>query len=431
MTELWERDAWELADAVRAGDARRRSELLDVSLERIEARNDELNAVCYLDADGARGTRATEIDARGRRGERPGPVRRRADRGQGARAGRRASPTRTRRMIYRDDVAEGDCTEVARLRAARRGDRRAHDRARVRDPELHDVAAARHHPQPVEPRAHAGRLVGRLGRRGRGRAVPRVHRQRRRRLDPHPVVVLGAARDQAARSAASVTARTTRSTPGSRRCSGPMVRSVRDAARYLDVDERARRSPTRRRCRSREPYEPIVADVDRRARDLLRGKRVAWSSTLGYGVSRPRASRPRRRDAAEALIERPGLELVDVADRVPEARAGRGACSAPAEHGRLALRRRARTARRPRLPRPRRRSRGCRTCAPRHLGAAIRRRHEILVASAALFEQVDLLLTPTTPTTAYQAEGTLVGEVNGKEVDLMYPVGRRSPRRST
>jgi aspartyl-tRNA(Asn)/glutamyl-tRNA(Gln) amidotransferase subunit A len=56
----------------------------------------------------------------------------------------------------------------------------------------------------------------------------------------------------------------------------------------------------------------------------------------------------------------------------------------------------------------------------RHLGAAVRRRQEILVASAALFEQVDLLLLPTTPTTAYQAEGTLVGEVNGKELDLMY-----------
>jgi aspartyl-tRNA(Asn)/glutamyl-tRNA(Gln) amidotransferase subunit A len=49
----------------------------------------------------------------------------------------------------------------------------------------------------------------------------------------------------------------------------------------------------------------------------------------------------------------------------------------------------------------------------------VRRRHELLLASAAVFSEVDLLLTPTTATTAYQAEGTLSGPVNGQEVDLM------------
>ena len=55
-----------------------------------------------------------------------------------------------------------------------------------------------------------------------------------------------------------------------------------------------------------------------------------------------------------------------------------------------------------------------------HLGEAIRRRQELLDASAAVFEQVDLLLTPTTPTTAYVAEGTLEGTINGEQVDLLY-----------
>ena len=49
---------------------------------------------------------------------------------------------------------------------------------------------------------------------------------------------------------------------------------------------------------------------------------------------------------------------------------------------------------------------------------AIRRRHELLVASAAVFEQVDLLLTPTTPTPAFEAEGRLTGELNGETVTL-------------
>src|SRR4029078_6497495 len=41
----------------------------------------------------------------------------------------------------------------------------------------------------------------------------------------------------------------------------------------------------------------------------------------------------------------------------------------------------------------------------RHLGAAIKRRQEILVASAALFEQIDLLLLPTPPTPSDRAGG--------------------------
>ena len=53
MTEVWEQDAWELADAVRRGD-QRSTELLDVFVERIEKLNPELNAFCYLDLEGAR-----------------------------------------------------------------------------------------------------------------------------------------------------------------------------------------------------------------------------------------------------------------------------------------------------------------------------------------------------------------------------------------
>ncbi len=56
MTDLWARDAWELADGVRKGELSA-VELLDVALERIEANNDDLNAVIYLDADAA-GARA-------------------------------------------------------------------------------------------------------------------------------------------------------------------------------------------------------------------------------------------------------------------------------------------------------------------------------------------------------------------------------------
>jgi aspartyl-tRNA(Asn)/glutamyl-tRNA(Gln) amidotransferase subunit A len=52
------------------------------------------------------------------------------------------------------------------------------------------------------------------------------------------------------------------------------------------------------------------------------------------------------------------------------------------------------------------------------LGKAIRRRHELLTVVAAIFEQVDLLLTPTTPTPAFSAEGVLSARLNGEDVTL-------------
>jgi amidase len=55
---------------------------------------------------------------------------------------------------------------------------------------------------------------------------------------------------------------------------------------------------------------------------------------------------------------------------------------------------------------------------PQVLAKAIRRRHELLTVVAAIFEQVDLLLTPTTPTPAFAAEGVFAGAVDGEEVDL-------------
>src|SRR5438309_10427984 len=56
---------------------------------------------------------------------------------------------------------------------------------------------------------------------------------------------------------------------------------------------------------------------------------------------------------------------------------------------------------------------------PEILLKAIRGRWSTVAASAALFADVDLLLTPTTPTTAFEAEGRLGGVVNGTEVSLM------------
>ena len=50
--------------------------------------------------------------------------------------------------------------------------------------------------------------------------------------------------------------------------------------------------------------------------------------------------------------------------------------------------------------------------------SAIRRRAALCAASAEVFGAVDLLLTPTTPTPAFAAEGLLTGTLNGEEVTL-------------
>ncbi len=161
MTDLWARDAWELADDVRKGNLSA-AELLEVSLDRIEQHNEDLNAVCYLDADAAR-ARAQEIDAEVAVGRRPGPVRRRSRSGVKELAQAKGFPDTHASVMYKDRVAAVDGTEVASAACRRRGDRRADHRAGDGHPELHELAVARDHAQPVEPRGDAGWLVRRFG----------------------------------------------------------------------------------------------------------------------------------------------------------------------------------------------------------------------------------------------------------------------------
>ena len=317
MTELWERDAWELADAVRAGDLSA-AELLDVALDRIEARNAELNAVCYLDADAARKRAAGDRrDGRRRRG--PGPVRRRPDGGEGARAG-------------------GGLPRHARVAAVRGPHRRRPTAPRSRGcaaagavlvglttaPEfgipsftnspLHGVTRNPWNPERTPGGSSggsaaavaAGMLPACTGSDGGGSIrIPSSYSG----LPGFKTTfgLIGAGPEPFDDGLTSV--------------HGPMVRSVRDAARYVDVDA----GPTLTDPTSLPKPRSVRADrhVADAAREQLRGKRVAWSSTLGYGVcdpgvedvtcgrgaaagrrSRPRARRPRR-PAAEAG---PGLE---------------------------------------------------------------------------------------------------------------------------
>jgi aspartyl-tRNA(Asn)/glutamyl-tRNA(Gln) amidotransferase subunit A len=70
--ELWELDAVEVADSVRAGRIRA-TDALDTTLDRIDRLNAPLNAFVHVDADRARRV-AAEIDRRVAAGDDPGPL---------------------------------------------------------------------------------------------------------------------------------------------------------------------------------------------------------------------------------------------------------------------------------------------------------------------------------------------------------------------
>ena len=412
MTEMWERDAWELADGVRAGDFTA-ANAIEVSLARIADHNGVLNAVCHLDATGAR-ARAAEIDLAVARGEDPGPF---AGVPMGVKelAQAKGFPNTHASVVYADAIAAEDCPEVARLRGAG-----AVVTGLTTAPEfgipsytaspLHGVTR-----NPWNPDRTPGGSSG-----GSAAAVASGLLPMCTGSDGG-----GSIRIPAAYSGLLGMKSTFGRIPqGNAECpfdtgltsvSGPVVRSVRDAARYLDITSGpAVGDPTS--LPKPMAYEPLVADVDR-ARDHVRGKRAAWTSTLGYAETDHDVARSAR-DAAEALVDAAGLELIEIPMKFPRPGRAWGVLGAGnmaawrmddcAEHlDELDFLARTSVEGMPHL-------------RARHIGAAIRRRQEILLASAAVFELVDLLLMPTTPTTAYQAEGTLTGEVNGREVDLMY-----------
>ncbi len=109
----WLEDASSLADSIRRGEISS-SDATEASLAAIAA--SKLNAVSYLDAEGARAA-ARDIDQRVKRGEDPGPF-----------AGVpmlmkdvndvAGMPTTWGSIVYKDNVRERDCTQVERIRSA-------------------------------------------------------------------------------------------------------------------------------------------------------------------------------------------------------------------------------------------------------------------------------------------------------------------------
>jgi aspartyl-tRNA(Asn)/glutamyl-tRNA(Gln) amidotransferase subunit A len=204
---------------------------------------------------------------------------------------------------------------------------------------------------------------------------------------------------------------------------GPMCRTVRDAARYVDVIAGPTDIDPTSLPRPPRSYEDAVLSGDAAAE--LRGKRAAWSSTLGFAVCDPDVEKLAH-DAALALCADAGLELVEVDVRFPRpggswslisnisgaTHYGERVWSRPLEELTPVVRAGYETLRDVKMD---------------SVLRALRRRDDLLAAIAAVFEEVDILLTPTTATTAFVAEGPPPFEIAGQPVGGMGSVPYTAP----
>ena len=411
MTELWEHDAWELADRVRAGELSARN-LLELTLARIERFDPKLNAVCFLDSDRAWAD-AERVDQRVAAGDDPGPF---AGIPMGVKelAQVQGWPDTNASVPYAEAgaVAQFDCAEVARLRDAGAvlvGLTTApeHGVVSFTVSKLHGVTR---NPWNLErtpggssggsaASVAAGVFPACTGSDGGGSIrIPSSYSGLFGMKTTFGL--LGAGPEPFNYSMTSV--------------HGPIVRSVRDAARYLDATAGPTPTDPTSLPAPPVPFEDLVASGE--ATERLRGKRAAWTSTLGYAGTDPEVEKVAH-DAAMSLVAEAGLELVDVPVEMPKPGVAWGLLSSlntaafhldfESQHlDELSEVHRAGVELMMNL-------------RPGGLYKAIRRRHELMVASARIWSEVDVLLTPTTPTTAFGAEGTLSGTVAGREVNLM------------
>jgi aspartyl-tRNA(Asn)/glutamyl-tRNA(Gln) amidotransferase subunit A len=203
---------------------------------------------------------------------------------------------------------------------------------------------------------------------------------------------------------------------------GPMCRSVRDAARYIDAIAGPTNNDPTSLPRPARSYEDAVVSGDAAAQ--LRGKRAAWSSTLGFAVCDPEVEKLAY-EAALALCDDAGIELVDVDVHLPRPGGAWSLISnldTAADHLDAARGRWDEV-----TPVSRAGLQGVENVNAETMMRGLRRRFELLAAIGAVFDQVDLLFTPTTATTAFVAEGPPPMEIAGQKVGGMGSVPYTAP----
>jgi aspartyl-tRNA(Asn)/glutamyl-tRNA(Gln) amidotransferase subunit A len=416
VTELWQRDAWELADQIRAG-ALKSSELLEQCFERIDRYEPELNAFAFQDRDRARAD-ARAIDDAVARGDDPGPW---AGVPMGVKELCQVDgwPNTHASKVFKADVADHDDTEVSRLRAAG-----AVFVGLTTSPEfgymnwtdslLHGTTRNPWNPERTPGGSSGGSAAavssGMLpictGSDGGGSI----------RIPSSYCGLFGFKVSFGRVGSNGAFDNGLTSVPG------PMCRSVRDAARYID----AIAGPT-----DFDPTslpEPALSYEDEilsgAAQQRLRGKRATWSSTFGFGVCEPDVEKLAH-DAALALCADAGIELVDVDVNLPRPGRAWSLLSNIATASRYAA---------PVLDRIDELTPvvqpgfdGLGELPVASVMRSLERRNELLRAIGTVFNDVDFILSPTTATTAFVAEGPPPLEIAGQKVGGMGSVPFNAP----
>lgn len=403
MTDpLWSTDASDLADWVRVGEVKA-VELLDIALERIGRYDGAINSFVVIDPDSAR-AQAEEVDSQVAAGEDPGPL---AGIPVGVKDLENAAglPTTFGSLLFKDNYVDTDSTQVARLRNAG-----AVILGKVTTPELGSIgytssklSGVTNNPWNLD-RTPGGSSGGSAAAVSAG-LVP---------------LATGSDGGGSIRAPASYCGlpglkptfgRVPRG-PGRISASnlssyGPLARSIRDIARYLDQVA----SP-----HSMDPLslpEPGTKLEDNLDADLS-GMRAAWSSSLGFGECDSEVAHIARA-SAERFFEAAGIEEVDVEINLPDvadAWATAQAMDCYSDLDRFWPERADEM-----TPVISLAMRIAESLLPSQLADAARGRHEICRLVNEVFDRVDFILTPTTPTVAFDAGGPMPDVINGRFVN--------------
>lgn len=395
---LWTWDACELADAIRAGELKA-VELLDTCLERVGRYDGEINSFATIDPEGAH-TQAEAVDRIVATGEDPGPL-----------AGIPIAvkdleaveglPLMRGSLLFKDSVADHDSTQVTRLRKAG-----AVVIGKTTTPELGSVAftwskatGVTRNPWNLErtpggssggsaAAVSAGLVPLATGSDGGGSIrIPSSFCGLPGLKPTYGLIPRGPGRIGTGNTSAF----------------GPIARSVIDLARYLDqvtgvhpMDPLSLPAPS-------VPYEESLLTP-------LAGLKVAWASTLGFGLCASETSIAAR-SAAEKLIDAARLVRVDVNVDLPDASPSWMIAESLDCYADMAEFWPARSEEM--TPVISLQMQLAESLRPSQVAEALATRYELLLAVNQIFEQVDLLMTPTTPTAAFEAEGPMPSTIDG------------------
>jgi aspartyl-tRNA(Asn)/glutamyl-tRNA(Gln) amidotransferase subunit A len=403
---IYKHDAHEIADLVRAGEISAK-EVLETFLERIERSNDELNALVYVDADGAR-SQAAEIDRRLAAGDDPGPL-------AGVPIGVKdlenvqGMPTTYGSVPYKDNVADHDGVQTARLRRAG-----VVIVGKTASPEFGAEAITRTflHGTTRNPWNTERTPGGSSG--GSAAAVSAAMLPIATGSDGGGSIRIPASFSGLLGAKGTYGRIPKGDGPESSHTSvlGCMARSVRDTARYWDCvvghDEHDAYSLPHPGI----SYEAAVNEPP------PTGLRATWSDDLGYSACRSDV-REKTHAAALALVSTASMALVDRPVELKDMSAAWGLFGVPGTWLEVAefwpdrredftpvIRASVRN--------------GEERYNMRELARAMERRHENNHLLAEVFADVDIIFTPTTGTTAFRAEGPMATEVEGRQIKPMH-----------